>query len=238
MLTTKTVNNLFSQSKNPKIYVRPVEEKDLERLNELTKKCFPDNIQWYIDGIANKFWGTTYHSDATEMWLWESEGRLAAYCIVITDLKSWANDKSKMIKCSLISRLGTLFIKPGIITHKLKKKIRLYRYFIKNSKQSGKTKHENYPPETNDTIFYGGMNIDPCDILWVEKTAVSEEFRSTGIALTTVKFSEERALFHNRKEIFGVIEAHLTPWWMMHERFGWKRVNEVSGRFTYKKQLI
>jgi ribosomal protein S18 acetylase RimI-like enzyme len=240
--------NIESIRKNPSsaITVRKAVITDLDSMVKIAKICFPDRFILQSIYLSKKYWKVALESNSNEIWIWEINKQIAAFSLIITDLISWNQEKIKSNHYNLAIRLFALIMSPKFIFIKIKKKIWIFKYASGKRKQAKNIfiRNEINNPEvrlkpTNDQslFYYGGIYSNPENLVWIEFVAVSPNYRQHGLALQIIRLNENRALTLGRKEIYGVIEAIITPWWMMHERLGYKRIHEGSNRYTYRKIL-
>jgi GNAT superfamily N-acetyltransferase len=233
---------------NQKISIlrRPSEKSDINSLVKICKECFPENVLWNTEFLSRRFWNMAVGSNSNEIWVWQINGEIAAFSQNITDLVSWSQEKIKFNQYSSATKILMLLLKPNLLYHKLKLKLWMIHYFREQNGRNGDSKtprqlhHSKGGEEFRNSqtqIYYGGIYADPQRLLWIDYVAILPKFRNYSLTFQIIKFNEERALSLGRKEIYGVIHARIKVWWTLHERLGYQRINEESGRYTYGKML-
>lgn len=245
MFTFVDIKNSVKGS-SPAISVRKAGIADLHSIIKIAKICFPDRFILQSIYLSKKYWKVALESNSNEIWIWEINRQIAAFSLIITDLRAWNQEKIKSIHYKLAIRLFALIMSPKFIYIKIKKKIWIFRFASENRIR---TKNISVRNEDNDLglmqnsaidqshFYYGGIYSDPKSHVWIEFVAVSPNFRQHGLALQIIRLNEGRAIALGRKEIYGVIEKIIKPWWIMHERLGYQRIHEESNRYTYRKIL-
>ena len=240
---TETVKKkvALSFSEDSQIVLRRAELSDVKALMNITKMCFPDEIRWQIRWLARDYWRGVIHSPHSETWIWEVKGECAGFSQVLNDINAWIREK-KTYDYGVFTKMLGIVLKPRIIARKISKNMWGLngQEVYEPSKKSGMTENllNKIAPENPDEgVTYGGVKINPDEVLWVELAGVLPEFRRYGIAIRSLRHSDELAKKRGRRAICGVIEETVTPWCALHERFGYYAILRKNRKFVFVKYL-
>ena len=227
-----------------KINVVKAGEADIDTLVMITGICFPEQILWSNERLARRFWEAVMKTDASETWMWNVDDVPAAFSHIIIDLEQWAKEK-KAQEYGLLTKMKSVAKNPSILLEKIA------------TKRKGRDKDQSYTHPTDSRMGeelttwirsdvngdmsnfrYGGMYLNPENVVWVERAGILPDYRNFGLSMHLMRHSEKIARELKRSAICGVIQSHNKAWCLLHERFGYQAIQTGPGKYTFIKRLM
>jgi ribosomal protein S18 acetylase RimI-like enzyme len=192
---------------------------DVNALLDICRANFKDSLTWQSPlSLGMKWWISAIGSTACETWVCVNEGRIAGFCVLITDENTWAKERP--------TRNGSFFRKlllsathPKTIFAYIRKKI--VRTIIRTGKNQSK-----------DVIdLYDG------DRVWIELTAVAPKQLRQGIATQMFSFCEKRTLELHRQMLTLVVMSDNNTARCFYERCGFTFIGQRPAGCVYVKSV-
>lgn len=198
----------------PSVDVRKAGPADAAALASLCREVFPDKVLWQgRPGVAGKWWNGVLSSGSSETWVWEVDGELAAFSLLVLDGEAWLRQRE--VREGRFERMATLLLHPRLILPKLRQRI---RYAV---------------AAFRDYVRFPGIMAQPGEQVWAELGAVGLRYRKLALGLRIVLFNESRARELHCVQIAGVQDPRNDIWLQLHERLGY-----VSLGATFSRGII
>ena len=235
-------------AKQEQITVRRAAKGDVDGLIRITRECYPDRIPWQVGFLARRSWKGILKAPSCETWIWLANGEAAGFCQIVIDVGAWIEERRSWENGPLVfaARLFGLVVHPWLIVRKIQKKIRVAQYKKKRqtpydepctSTIKKRVEHADPNPLNSPLIYYGGIYLDPRDLIWAERVCILPSYRKLWLAVQIERFIDERAMKLGAYAICAQSEAINEEWCRLHERFGYVVTHSKGGRHTYTKIL-
>lgn len=202
---------------NDEILIRYATENDLEALINISRISFPRLLVWCTRGQSKKWWKSSLASQFSETWICQSNGQVAGYVRLVTDLKQYQKE-SQELRPDLMTLFYAFSIRPWLLLIKIVNKI----IYVTSTRVRYIDSDD--PKEYNNS-------------LWGYTMAVLPEMQNKGIGTSMIQFRDQRALELGYDSIKIWIKKKRKVSIRLHEKYGFIRTAKIGQYFEYLKVL-